>query len=103
MDFLQMHDGAFGMFGRHLGMPLVAMRNRFFQFADAFVKMRVFDVLLSHFRMAQGFLRMADHGIGMSHATMFYRFFRVRNRFMNVLIPIGKRRCCHQNEHCRHH
>ena len=98
-----MHDGAFGVLGRDFGMTLVTMRDRFFQFADAFIEMRIFDFFLSHFRMAERFLRMANHGIGMPHAAMFGRFFRVRNRFSHVRIPIGKRRCGRQYEHRRHH
>ena len=82
-----MHDGALGVLGRDFGMPLVAMSDGFFQFADTFIKMRIFDFFLSHFGMAQRFLRMTDHGIGMAHTAMFGCFFRVRNRFSHVRIP----------------
>ncbi len=103
MDFLQMHDGAVGVLGRHLGMTLFAMVDGFFQFAHAFIEMRILDFFLSHLSMAQRFFRMTDHGIGMTHAAMFCRFFRVRNRFSNVRIPVGERRCNRQYEQRRHH
>ena len=102
MDFLQMHNGAFGVLGRHLGMTLVAMLDRFFQLTHAFIKMRIFDFFLSHSGMVQCFLCMGDNGIGMPHAAMFCRFFRVRNRFRNVLILIGEPGRSHQYEHRRH-
>lgn len=97
-----MHDGTFRMLGRDLSVPLVTMCDGFLQFADAFIKMRIRDFFLSHFRVGQGFLGMTDNGIGMAHPAMFGRFFRVRNRFMNVLIPIGERRRNRQYTRHRH-
>ena len=98
-----MHDGAFRMLGRHLGMTLATVRDGFFQFAHAFIKMRILNFFLCHFGMAQRFLRMADHGIGMPHAAMFGRFFRVRNRFSHMWIPIGERRRDRQYKRHRNH
>jgi hypothetical protein len=101
MDFLKMHDGTVGMLGRHLGMTFFAMRDGRFQFAYAFIKMRICDLFLSHLSVPQRDFRMCDNGIGMPHATMLCRFLRVRNRFTNVRIPIGERRRGHQYEHRR--
>ncbi len=98
-----MHDGTAGMLGRHLGMTFFAMRDGRFQFAYAFIKMRICDLFLSHLSVPQRDFRMCDNGIGMPHATMLCRFLRMRNRFTNVRIPIGERRRGHQYEHRRNH